>query len=151
MKKILLPLFLAFFLAACDSSSSDDSSDETTIADFVGSWTALSHTFTSTSNTSQTVDIVALGGETRITVLASGGARTWVVVGDFSDEWDASFTLNGNQLTATPVESSRPTTVWTYELNGSLLTMTRSNSEFDFTLSDQAPTAAREVIVFQRQ
>lgn len=150
MKKVLLPLFLALILTACDSSSSDDATGEVTVADFVGTWKASSLTFASTT-TSQAADLVALGGETRFTVLASGGVRTWVVLGDFSDEWDSTFSINGNQVTATPVESSRPTTVWTFQLNGSVLTMSRNNSEFDFTLSGQAPTAATETIVLQRQ
>jgi hypothetical protein len=68
--------------------------------DLVGSWTASSILHTATANASQQFDIIAAGGEGRVTVLEGGRARTWLTLGTFSDEWDAQFTLSGNTLTS---------------------------------------------------
>ena len=54
------------------------------------------------SNPAQQFDIVTAGGEVRTTVLDGGGARTWLTLGDFNDEWDAALTLSGTTLTSTP-------------------------------------------------
>ncbi len=86
-----------------------------------------------------------------MTVLTDGGVRTWVDVGDFSDEWDATLSVSGNTVTSTPVESSRPVRRFTFTMNGNTLTLTNTSEEFDFTLSGAAEVAATQVIVFERQ
>lgn len=149
------PLLTFVALAAVFSFGCSDSSpaepEGITIADLVGSWKASSVLFTNQANPSQQFDIVAAGGELRVTILQHGGARTWVDIGDFSDEWDAQLTLNGSQLTSTPAESSRPTRHFTIELSGNQLTMTTSEASFDFTLTGATEVAATEKIVLLRQ
>jgi hypothetical protein len=39
----------------------------------------------------------------------------------------------------------------TFSLNGTVLTLTDTDSEFDFTLTDSAEVAATEVVVLVRQ
>ena len=122
-----------------------------TIADLVGSWTASSVLHTDKANPTQLFDIVAAGGETRTTVLEGGGARTWVTLGTFSDEWDAQLTINGTTLTSTPVEASRGVQTNTFTLVGNTLTLTNDNASFDFTLSGAAEVPTTQVTVFVSQ
>jgi hypothetical protein len=94
---------------------------------------------------------VAAGGETRTTVLQGGGARTWVTLGTFSDEWDAQLAINGNTLTSTPAEAARGVRNYTFTLVGSTLTLTNDNGSFDFTLTGADGVPTTEVTVFVRQ
>jgi len=148
--RYLLLFVLTFSLTNCDSSSSSEN-DGASIGDLVGSWNATSHVFTNTSNSSQSVNMIELGEDLDITVLANGGVRTWVTLGDVSDEWDAIVSISGNTLTTTPVEASREVGEYSIHVNGNTFTLTDNSSEFDFTLSDEAPVAAKEVITFERK
>ncbi len=145
--------FVSFVAIGCSESSSgpENLPEGPTLADLVGSWTASSHTFTNTANSSESFDVVANGGETRTTVLVGGGHRTWFELGDFMDEWDAQLSISGNTLTSTPAEATRETRVWTFTLVGNTLTLTDSTSEWDFTLSEAAGVPATEVVVFVKQ
>lgn len=158
MRKRLCALVL-HAVVPITSSCGDDSDtgtarpveDGVTVDDLVGSWSASSHTFTNKADATQSIDIITIGGETRSTVLAGGRARTWVELGDFSDEWDAQLSISGNTITSTPVEASRDGRVSTFVLSGNVLTTTNGNSTFDFTLSGEPEVPATEVIVWQRQ
>ena len=140
---------LVLVLSACDSDSSND--DSVTVEDFNGTWQATSHVFRNNANTAQSFDIIAVGGETRITVLTGGRARIWVSLADFSDEWDAGLSISGNTLTMDPAEAGRPTEQWTFSLNGSVLSMTRIDSEFDFTLQGGSEVSATQSITLVKQ
>ena len=137
--------------AGCSDSGPADLEDAVTISDLVGSWTASSHTFTNNADAGESYDVVANGGETRTTVLTGGGSRTWLEWGTFMDEWDAQLALSGNTLIATPVESTRETLTWTFTLAGIVLTLTRTTSNFDFTLAGATGVSATEVVVYVRQ
>jgi hypothetical protein len=136
-------------LSGCGDSTSEP--EGTSIQDLVGSWKASSALFTNQANPSQQFDVVGAGGEIRMTILEGGRARTWVELGDFSDEWDALFTISGNQLTSTPAEAARPPRQYTFELQGDRLTISRSDAQFDFTLEGGNEVSATEVFVYQRQ
>lgn len=138
-------------LLASGCSDSGTEPDGITIGDFTGTWQASSHTFTNSADAGETFDLIANGGETRVTVLSGGRARTWVTIGTFYDEWDAQLSINGNVLTSTPAEATRPVKHWTFTLVGNTLTLTDSDSEFDFTLSGGAEVPATEVVVLVRQ
>jgi hypothetical protein len=142
----------AVLSTACGGSSEPTAIETLTINDFVGSWSATSEVFTSNTNASETFDLIAGGGENRFTMLTGGGTRTWFGLGEFQDEWDAQVTLNaaGDMLTSVPVEASRPTRHYTFSLDGNTLTLTDTNSSFDFTLSGAADTPATMVAVFQK-
>ena len=154
--KLVRPLFCVAITAVCLAGcSSDDPTepevDGITVNDLVGGWTASSVLFTNITNPAEQFDLVANGGETRVTVLTGGGARTWVEFGTFSDEWDAQLSISGNTLTSSPVEASRGVRHATFTLVGNTLTLTYANSSFDFTLLDGPEVAATEVVVFVRQ
>lgn len=150
-RSLALVVVTALLAIGCSDSSTDPGTDGgVSVADLVGSWTASSHTFTNNANSSESYDIIANGGETRTTVLTGGGARIWIEFGTFSDEWDVQLSISGTTLTATPAEATRETVSWTFALVGNTLTLTRSDSEFDFTLTGAAGVPATEVIVFVR-
>ena len=146
------PCLLAFALVAGCGSDDDPTEPPVsgiTTADLVGSWTATSLVHTNNANASETLDVIAAGGEVRFTMLVGGGTRTWTEFGT-SDEWDAAVTISGSTLTSNPVEEGRPTQAWQFTLVEDVLTMTDGNSEFDFTLTESAPVSTTEVIVFVR-
>ena len=142
----------ALVLTACGDGSDPTGVNEITIDDFVGSWSATSQVFTSTTNPSGTFDVIAAGGETRFTMLSDGRMRTWFDLGDFHDEWDSLVTLNdaGDRLTATPAEASRTVRHYTFVLDGNTLTLTNASETFDFTLTGAPGTSAKMVAVFQK-
>ena len=146
----VLAIGIALLAAACGGDSSTEP-DGVRISDLVGSWTASSVLFTNKSNPAQEFDIIAGGGELRVTVLAGGRARTWLDLGPFSDEWDAQLSLNGNQLTSTPAEATRPTRRYTIEMVGGELRMTSTDAMFDFSLAGGSEVPANEVVVLVRQ
>lgn len=137
-------------LAACGSDGGTDPDEGITMADLVGSWTASSQVYTNKADATETLDFIASGGEVRVTVLTGGRARTWVDFGSFSDEWDAQLTLNGNTLTATPAEASRPVQHFTFTLVGDVLTLTNDDDVFDFTLTGATAVAATTVTILER-
>ena len=151
--KILKLMFLGLIIASSISCSKDDEVvvPDITINDFVGSWKATSAKFTNNSNTGETFNFIASGGEIRFTMLNGGGVRTWISIGSFADEWDAQATLkDNNTLITTPVEASRDTEKNTFVMNGNTLTLTNTSTRFDFTLSEGTEVSSTSVIVFQR-
>ena len=142
---------LFVFVAGCSDSEKGTGPEEVTVSDLVGSWTASSLVYTDNANPAQSLDLVALGGENRVTVLAGGGARTWVEFGTFSDEWDAQLTISGNTLRSQPVEASRGVRTWTFTLEGNVLELTDNSAEFDFTLAGGPAVSATQKVVLVRQ
>lgn len=147
---LFLSALTAVLVAGCGGDDPVEP-EVVTIADLVGSWTASSVLHTDKANPAQSFDLVAAGGETRTTVLQGGGARTWVTLGTFSDEWDAQLAINGNTLTSTPAEAARGVRSYTFTLTGNTLTLTNSDASFDFTLTGAAGVPTTEVTVFVRQ
>ena len=140
-----LPSFLvvaAVVLATGCSSDGPTDVAPLTLSDLVGSWSATSEVFTNNASPSQKIDLIALGGENRFTMLPGGATRTWIDAGTFHDEWDAQATLDagGNTLTLTPAEASRAVVTFTVTLDGTVLTLHSTDATFDFTLTD--PSAA---------
>jgi len=151
MKRFITVVSVLLSVAACSGSDKAAGPDEITIADLVGSWTASSLTFTNNGNPGQKLDLIALGGENRMTVLDGGRARTWLEFGTFSDEWDAQLTISGNTLTSQPAEASRGVQTWTFSLEGNVLELSDTSSEFDFTLAGGDAVPATLVVVLIRQ
>ncbi|HSG08187.1 MAG TPA: hypothetical protein VLA36_07510 [Longimicrobiales bacterium] len=145
-------LALAAVLAAgCSDADQGPEIDAITLDDLTGSWAATSHVFTNKANTGQSFDLIANGGSTDITVLSGGRVRTWVNIGDFSDEWDAQFTISGNTLTSTPAEASRGMSEYTFTLVDGVLTLMDDDESFDFTLSGASEIPATMKVVFVRK
>ncbi len=57
--------------------------------DLLGTWNATSHTFTNNADSNETYDVLGTGGETRMTVLAGGGTRTFRTIDGASDDHDS--------------------------------------------------------------
>lgn len=147
-------IFLSLVITFTQSCTSDD--DETInqddvlkISDLSGSWKADSSIFTNNADGSESFDLVANDGEIRYTMFVDGRVRTWIVLGEFNDEWDALASLNGQILTVTPVESSRSVQKSTVVKNGNTITLTNKNDVFDFTLNGDSPTSATSVTIFK--
>lgn len=150
--KIILPVLLAIGLFNCsDDDSSGDPTPLYSIEDFEGSWIASSATFTNKSNTSETVEFIAAGGEIRYTMLngGEGRTRTWIEFENNPvDEWDAIFTLGtNNSYTSTPAESNRPIQTGTFALGNNTITLFNEDASFDFTNSG-VEVPATSVIIF---
>ena len=150
IRRVASLMLLVVLVVACGSDSPAEPNTGITLADLEGSWIATSVVHTNNADASETFDMIAAGGEVRFTMLAGGGTRTWVEFGTFTDEWDAQASLSGNAITMDPVEAARPTQVWTFTLVNGRLTVTREDSEWDFTLMGEPPVATTEVIVFVR-
>lgn len=150
IRSLLLLVLFAIVPAACgeDTTAPEEADDSLSMSDLVGSWIATSHVFTNQANTSETFDLVGAGGELRATVLTGGRVRTWVTLGDFSDEWDSGITIVGDEITVTPVESTRPSRRWTVSLQENGWTMTSTDGEWDFTLAGADPVPANERVVW---
>lgn len=144
----LIGLVVSLVLVAGCSDDGPTESSRVSIADLTGSWKATSMTFTRKSD-GQSFDVIAGGGEYRVTVLSDGRARTWLDFGDLHDEWDAQLSLDGDRLTSTPAESTRATEVATIAMEGGTVTLTDTSAEFDFTLTGAEPVPATLVIVLR--
>lgn len=151
-RSLFFLLTAAVLATACSSSSNPADVTGPTIADLVGSWKATSVVFTNKANSSETFDLVAAGGEYRITMLTGGKTRTWVDLGDFHDEWDELVTMNSEDmtLTAKPIEPTRSVAHYSFTLKGNTLTLTNTNSSFDFTLTDTNWVPATSEFVFTK-
>jgi hypothetical protein len=150
MKNLKLVL-LGLIFAGVISCEKEEETPSITLDDFVGTWNATSSVFTNTSNASETVDLITLGGELRFTMLEGGGVRTWFTLDTISDEWDAQAELtNSNTLTLTPVEMERGVNTYEFDLDDNRLTLTDKSTSFDFTLSDSPEVSATSVTTFVR-
>lgn len=134
-----------------DTASVDSGPTPLSVEDLNGTWHASTHRFTNQANQAEQYETIANGGETRMTVLTGGRARTWITIGDFSDEFDAQLVISGTRLTSTPAESTRPTVTWELTLDGDELTLLNEDSEFDFTMSDATPVAATVYLEMTRE
>ncbi|MCO4822665.1 MAG: hypothetical protein KC469_11400 [Flavobacteriaceae bacterium] len=150
--KTLKLLMLCLLITACTSScSSDDDSGNFTpnnslkLSDLEGSWIANSALFTNNSNSTESFDMVANGGEIRYTMLVGGGTRTWIDFGNYQDEWDSQASLSGNILTMTPAEENRGVNVFLIEKEGDVIILTNSNDNFDFTLTGETAVSSTSV------
>ncbi|HSM37617.1 MAG TPA: hypothetical protein VK837_14545 [Longimicrobiales bacterium] len=151
--RCLLPVLAVALFAGCGDDDDPTGPDsQVTVDDFVGSWTASSFVFTNNADTGQQVDIIALGGEFRATVLEGGRVRNFLTTPDaVEDEWDAQLSVNGNTLTSTPAEATRSTDVWTFQFqNSNTVILTDTDEMFDFTLMGGAEVPATLVITLVR-
>ena len=69
-------MLVAVLLAGCGGDDPIEPATGITIEDLVGSWIATSDAHTNNANSAETFDMIAAGGEDRLTILAGGGTRT---------------------------------------------------------------------------
>lgn len=151
LKKILI-CSMVIFAFSCSDDDDETMQPDTSLklSELVGSWKATSSVHTNNSDSSESYDIIANGGEVRFTMLNGGKTRTWVDFGEYQDEWDAQATLIGTTLTMTPAESNRAITVFKIEKEGSRITLTNKNDRFDFSLTGSSEVSTTAVTVFVR-
>lgn len=147
--KLFLTLLILPLLFSCNRTE-EDMETVYTMADFEGSWIAISNVHTNNSNSSETFDIIENGGEIRFTAFADGRMRTWIEFGTFSDEFDALAKIDDDTVTLTPAESSRLVQVYTFTFENEMLRLTNTNDTFDFTLSGGESVSTTSVTEFIR-
>jgi len=150
--KIYRYIFLVLIFASAISCDKEEEESAITIQDLAGSWNATSSVFTNKSSADDVVDLIALGGELRFTMLEDGGVRTWLTLDSFSDEWDSQTVItNSNTMTLTPVEVERGVNTFEFVLDNNTLKLTNNNDSFDFTLSGATEVPASSVTIFERK
>lgn len=148
--KFLNLIFFGLMAASLISCDKTEEEPAITIDDFVGSWKATSSVFTNKADTNEVIDLIALGGELRFTMLKGGGVRTWFTLDSFSDEWDSQAVLStDNTLTLTPAEAERGVITYEFVLDNNTLQLTNFNASIDFTLSGANESQAISVTIFE--
>ncbi len=146
-------------MAACtDLTGVDDATgvdDETGVDDataveptnLAGTWTATSIVFTSTANSSLSVDEVANGATMSLTMTADGTyAWTFVFPGEPTENESGTYTVSGDTLTVTPTGGTQETMV--VSRNGDTMTLTLADT-YDFD-GDHVEEDATLVITLTR-
>lgn len=139
-------VFAALALSlACGDGGGGPSRDK-----FAGTWDATKLEFTNTANTSEKVDIIALGG-TYVIELASSGSYSAVLTPPggapevTTGTWSASADIFKLKETGTSGDMQ-----FDYNLSGNTLTVSGANTDFDFD-GDDVPEPARLSAVLVRQ
>ena len=135
-------------VAACNDSTGAGNGIE--VADLVGTWNATVLEFTNQANTSQKVDLIAMGGSVSMVVSSNGNyALTITFPGDPAEVEAGTISINGNLLTLTETGEVDPTE-FVANLSGNTLTLTSSDEEYDFDDDDSDEPASLRV-VFAKQ
>jgi len=130
---------------ACGGDSSGPSRDK-----FAGIWDATKLEYTNTANTSEKVDIIALGA-TYVIELTSGGDYTATVTppGGAPEIETGTWSASADVFTLKETGSSG-NMQFDYTLSGNTLTASGANTDFDFD-GDDVPEPARLSAVLVRQ
>ena len=112
---------------ACGGDGSGPSRDQ-----FAGTWDATKLEFTNVANTSQKVDIIALGA-TFVIVLESTGdyQETLVVPGSAPENTTGTWSVSSDVITIKETGSSGDQQ-FNWSLSGNTLTISGANTDFDF-------------------
>ena len=145
---IIILAAVTLTLTSCDD---DEATPSLKLSDLEGQWVALSLTHTNNADESESFDMIANGGEVRVTVLPGGRVRTFVEFGTYSDEWDSRVTLSGKKLRSVPAEAIRGVQEFTIELRGNTLTLTNTDDSFDFTLMNGDEVSTTSVGQYELQ
>jgi hypothetical protein len=133
MKKTLVP-FLTFavmftsILVGCTVHN-------TSIADFVGTWTATSWTETELASPYQVVDVIAAGGSWQIIIASDGSYTGTVNPGSGSIAVSGTATIIDNSTMT--VQQGAQTFHITYTLSGNTWTLTHSDGTAAFSNGNQ--------------
>ncbi len=133
-------------LLAAVTIGCSDSTGPATPADLVGTWVATAYVFTNTSNTAQSVDVIAMGMTFSLTFTETTMSGTITIPNVGTERFEGTYTISGNQITISDPEG---TETLTHSLNGNILTLT-STETFDFN-DDGQETPATSVITLQKQ
>ena len=133
---------------AVGCNDSGNSTGPASPSDFVGDWLASSYVVTNVANTSQTVELTALGMAISITFTETTYSGTASFPGEPTETFSGTYTINGNQLTLNETGQGTPETM-TYILSGSALTLSGEDT-YDFD-GDQQEDPVTFVMVLAKQ
>ncbi len=145
MRKAIGSLLLAAALGACSDSTGLEPND------LAGTWVASVWVFTNPANTSQTADIVALGGSFML-VLSADGTFTSTIQepgDDLPDVDTGTYEVVGSLITIAESGQGSPTEFQAVR-DGDSMTLTTSEEEYDWN-DDQVDDSASMRIVINRQ
>ncbi|MFC1500384.1 hypothetical protein ACFL6T_05155 [Candidatus Zixiibacteriota bacterium] len=137
-------VMLMGFAGGCDELLQNG--DDDPLAALAGTWITTAHVLTNPANTSQQFDLYAAGHRVTLIIQSNGNFTITFTDSDGSENDSGTMTLDGSTITVTT--SSGESFDLTYLLIGGILTLTDTNSEYDFD-DDGTDEAATSVMVFQ--
>ncbi len=142
MRKAIGSLLLAAALGACSDSTGLDSDD------IAGTWVASVWVFTNPANTSQTADIMALGGSFMLVLNAdSTFTSTIQEPGDDLPGVDTgTYEVVGSLITIAESGQGSPTAFQAVR-NGDSMTLTTSEEDFDWDDDGQDDPASLRLVL----
>lgn len=115
-----------------------------------GTWNATEFRFTNPANSSQSVELIGLGGSFSVTITVEGNFTTVMTVpGDPAETRSGTVSIGGDTLTIAESGQGSPTE-YLATRDGSTLTLTTSDEDFDFD-GDGTDDPALLRIVLQKQ
>ena len=135
-------------LVAVAVGCSGDSTGLASPNDLVGEWLASSYVVTNVANTSQIVDLTALGVTVSLTFTETDYSGIAAFPGEPTETFAGTYTIEGSQLILNETGKLEPETM-TYSLSNNVLTL-NGDDEYDFSGGPQEEPATF-VMVLARQ
>jgi hypothetical protein len=151
----LISMFVIFVLALTAIQCKKSESTEADPKDLVGAWTANKDVdgtkmdFTSLENPANTVKMFLFNASIDI-VLNSDNTYTLTLVVpplDIDEVEEGMATFSGNKITLTADDYPDEAITFEWSLNGSLLSLTTNDAEFDFNFDDEDDPAKLDIIL----
>jgi hypothetical protein len=142
MRKAIGSLLLAVALGACSDSTGLDSDD------IAGTWIASVWVFTNPANTSQTADIMALGGSFRLVLNADSTFTSTIqeLADELPDVDTGTYEVVGSLITIAESGQGSPTEFQAVR-NGDSMTLTTSEADFDWDDDGQDDLASMRLVL----
>ena len=142
MRKAIGSLLLAASLGACSDSTGLDPDD------IAGTWVASVWVFTNPANTSQTADIMALGGSFMLVLNADGTFTSTIQEpgDDLPDVDTGTYEVVGSLITIAESGQGSPTGFQAVR-NGDSMTLTTSGEDFDWDDDGQDDPASMRLVL----
>jgi hypothetical protein len=135
---------LALSLACSDGGNAPSPST------FAGTWDASKLEFTNTSNTSQKVDVIALGATLVVVIESSGDYQsTLTLPGDPPEVTTGTWSASSDVFTMKETGSSGDRQ-FHWSMSGSTLTLSGANTDFDFDNNGTSESAKLTVVLVRR-
>ena len=138
---------LASVAVGCSDSAGPEGS--ATPADLVGQWNASVYTVTNIANTSETAELIGMGMVLTITFTETTYTGLATFPGDLPEDFSGTYTIEGQQLTLNETGEGSPE-LMTYDLTGSVLTLSGNDESYDFD-DDGIEDPATFVLVMDKQ
>ena len=142
MRKAIGSLLLAAALGACGDATGLDPDD------IAGTWVASVWVFTNPANTSQTADIMALGGSFMLVLDADGTFTSTIQEpgDDLADVDTGTYEVVGSLITIAESGQGSPTEFQAIR-DGDTMTLTTSEEDFDWDDDGQDDPASMRLVL----